>query len=113
MYVQCTCLRCGVLFSARASALGRNRGRYCSQACSTRAPKRRAGKPTTDLFWARVDQSGTCWIAQGKAQGLGYKRLSVPDGEGGWRNEGMHRVAWFVATGHWPTTDEHVCHSCP
>jgi hypothetical protein len=69
-------------------------------------------RTTADLFWPRVVKSETCWLTTG-THSHGYGMIHVPKTGGGWKPKGMHVVAWFLATGHWPTKDEAVCHNCP
>lgn len=57
---------------------------------------------------SKTVSTGQCWISTARPDIGGYTRLWI---------EGVsvksHRVAWWLATGHWPTEDEHVCHDCP
>ncbi len=49
----------------------------------------------TDLFWAKVDKSGKCWLWTGHCNRNGYGRLyrHFPD------PVLAHRLAWEITTG--------------
>lgn len=88
---------------------------YCTQSCGLRARRgeSRACTPVPDRFWPRVQKSPACWLTTGSHTPAGYGTMSVPKDGGGWRIEGMHRVAWWLATGEWPAKGQQVCHNCP
>ena len=60
----------------------------------------------SDRFWAKVDQTGDCWLWTGLRHSNGYGV--------GWANGGRmyaHRVSWLVANGPIPA-GLHVLHHC-
>lgn len=60
----------------------------------------------TERFWARVDQSGDCWVWTRARSAAGYGQMSV-DG----RVEYAHRIAWRLTEGLIPP-GFHVLHRC-
>ncbi len=61
-----------------------------------------------ERFFAKIEIRGDCWIWQGFTNSKGYGRLLVNSR----RTEQAHRVAWFIATGEWPTKGQLICHDC-
>ena len=61
-----------------------------------------------EVFWARVDRSGDCWLWKGFVNANGYGRVKV-----GPKKKQMlaHRQAWVVTHGNVPD-DLCVCHKC-
>jgi hypothetical protein len=64
-----------------------------------------------DRLWSKVSKSETCWLWTGLTDRKGYGQITVRGDAK--RNLGTHRIAWWLATGYWPTSDEPVCHDCP
>ena len=60
-------------------------------------------------FYAKVLVGDNCWEWQGAINEHGYGRFGILLDEE-WTSQLAHRVAWFLATGVWPT--HHVLHSC-
>jgi hypothetical protein len=60
-----------------------------------------------DRFFHHVQKTDGCWLWSGYRNDVGY-------GYAWWRksNRLAHRVAWEIATGVWPPSTTHVCHSC-
>lgn len=54
------------------------------------------------------DVRSRCWLWQTDSAALQYGAFMFRG-----RKTRAHRVAWFMATGHWPVTEEHVLHKCP
>jgi hypothetical protein len=109
--IRTTCPNCGGDVWSRPGALHA----YCSVRCGLQAQNRKprpSGDPTT-RFWSHVRKSDSCWLVDNVHHLFGYGVMSVPRPEGGWKNEGMHRIAWWVATGQWPEKGQQVCHDCP
>lgn len=67
--------------------------------------------PLADRFWPKVSTACACWLWTASTDRKGYGQISMGGRSG--RPVGAHRVAWFLATGHWPTPPEAVCHDCP
>lgn len=111
MRVNLTCPQCGRSFDVKPSHAPKRR--YCSVACMA-AGYTGEGQPLAERFWAKVQKSSDpdgCWLWTGATYSNGYGHI----GEGGQshRTLSAHRVAWWLATGIWPKTDETVCHDCP
>jgi len=66
-----SCLHCGTLFPRFRRDHDRNvrrnrRGPFCSKACAVRSRPNPPQRPiTAAAFWARVDQTGDCWLWMG------------------------------------------------
>lgn len=99
------CEQCGTefLFLACPSNVALGRGRFCSTACAhiyTRNDPKR--------FWARVDRGAgprACWPWRYGKDDDGYGVIMFAG-----RQRRAHRVAFFLANGHWP---EPCClHTC-
>lgn len=66
-----------------------------------------------DRFWSKVDKAGPvvvpalgpCWAWTGNVQSSGHGRMSVNG-----REERTHRIAFFLAEGHWPA--QAILHRC-
>ena len=74
------------------------------------APKPR---PTLEeRFWAKVDQSGECWLWTSQINRGGYGVLHAPQVSGG-ENETAHRVSYFLTRGNLPEGMfiDHICHT--
>ena len=77
----------------------------------------RSKKPLAERFWSKVNKQGPilitklgrCWEYTG-ALSNGYGSICVIEEDGTHRSEVTHRVAWFLATGTWPS--EHILHKC-
>jgi hypothetical protein len=58
----------------------------------------------------RIDQNAPdgCWKWTGGCNSSGYGMTSV-------RHRGVlvSQIMWFLASGHWPTRGEAICHDCP
>lgn len=57
-------------------------------------------------FWAKVEQTDTCWLWRGATSGSGYGRAKRPSGM--WQ---AHRLAWLYTHGRIPR-DLDVLHRC-
>lgn len=88
---------------------------YCSKSCGlkSRRGETRHRLSVSERFWPKVEKLPTCWLVTCASHVFGYGAIGVPKDGGGWRNEGMHRVAWWLATGEWPAKGLQVCHNCP
>lgn len=104
--VSLTCAHCGATFT-REKWHPSQVPKYCSSACIKATRPRR---PLTDRFWEKVNKTETCWLKRGAAAGLGYGVIGMGGHDG--KNVYAHVLAWFLATGHWPTDKEKVCHAC-
>ncbi len=94
------CALCGAPF------LGWRRDqRHCSRKCRSVSEAR----PAAERFWAKVDQSGDCWLwtAGRTSTGYGTFRVSVAPR----RTEQAHRFSWELTHGPVPT-GLLVCHRC-
>lgn len=61
-------------------------------------------------FWAKVDTTGgpdACWPWKASHKAAGYGQVVI-----NYKIHGAHRVAYAIATGYTPTSDEYVCHRC-
>ena len=58
-------------------------------------------------FWAKVKKTDKCWLWAAHTNNNGYGQIWV--NEHG-KKELAHRVAWFLATGRWPS--KQVLHTC-
>ncbi len=88
--------------------------RFCSRACASRWQYRdHVPLSLPDRFWAKVAKSGSCWTTTGGHHAFGYGMIMVPAINGGQVSTTTQRVSWFIATGHWPTRWEYICHDCP
>jgi hypothetical protein len=104
MPVQCTCLRCGVVFYRAPSGVGP----YCSTSCRS--------APLEKRFWSKVDKDGPvpeqrpdlgpCWLWLPTPTPGGYGLIWV---NGAYR--GAHVVAWEMEHGPLPD-DKIVMHRC-
>jgi hypothetical protein len=99
------CDFCSRLFLIRTSH-EKDRGspqRYCSRICwKADWPKR---------FWAKVDQSGDCWLWTGGTSAKGYGVFALDHGGPHAHQTSAHRIAFGLAKGEVPD-DLLVCHSC-
>lgn len=102
-----TCAVCGVEFYRKASRVPKGSLSHCSRKCLNVNPPRR---PLGDRLWEKVDKTETCWIKRGAGAGQGGYGVISPGGRE--PNVYAHIAAWFLATGHWPTSKEKVCHTC-
>lgn len=71
----------------------------------------RPPRPLAERFWAKVDRITTpdgCWTWTAYRDKDGYGTIGVERGHP--PENKAHRVAWFLATGTWPT--QQVLHSC-
>lgn len=61
--------------------------------------------------WAKIDHHDEpgCWLWLAGRNAAGYGKIGA--GSGG-SHLYAHRVAWFLASGHWPTSEEVVAHVC-
>lgn len=67
--------------------------------------------PIGPRFWAKADQSGTCWLWAGARDKDGYGQFKVTAAEGLYRQEKAHRVAFVLTYG--PIRDnDMVLHHC-
>lgn len=62
-------------------------------------------KPIAERFWAKVDQSGDCWLWTGGTSS-GYGIISNRPGP----PVRAHVVAFFLREGRWPAKGAYVCH---
>lgn len=102
------CARCDgrvyLLPSRRVSA------RFCSRACFY-ADRRQPMEARFRLRFDGMVKGDGCWLWPGTHTVDGYGTIRK-----GGKHEGseyVHRLAWWLATGYMPTTDEDVCHHCP
>ncbi len=68
-------------------------------------------RPVANRFWDHVTATPDgCWLWRGSLSEYGYGRVS----KGGRCGSCYlaHRVAWFIATGYWPSPEQTVCHTC-
>lgn len=107
------CLACGIDISCPAV----RPQKYCSKACLLPAARlTRSYAQLTDMFWPRVEKSPTCWPTTiGYHDPNGYGRMSSrrihrPGRTG--REILMSHVAWWLASGAWPTKGQAVLHVC-
>lgn len=57
-------------------------------------------------FWAKVDQTGACWVWTAATDAKGYGRFGL----GEKKNALAHRVAWWLTYGVWPEgVLDHLC----
>lgn len=98
--VEHTCLFCGRTFRCKAS----DRGMYCSRACTDSG---RSERPAIDRLRERTAIDGDCWIITRSLDADGYGKLTIKG-----KQIRAHRLAWWVATGHMPTADEGIFHTC-
>jgi hypothetical protein len=65
-------------------------------------------KSLEERFWSKVDKRGPeeCWPWTGAHLSNGYGSLGAVHGA---NQRGAHRVAFFVAHGHWPSVARHTC----
>lgn len=108
-----TCEECGMSFSVTACRTMRrgrqSAARFCSIPCASQAKRVRTS--LVGRFWSLVTRGDECWEWRGARTVHGYGVIRR-DGESTDRIY-AHRVAWWLATGHWPAPDEFVCHDCP
>jgi hypothetical protein len=102
------CEQCGNDFLAQRLQVERGGGKFCSIPCASEARKSR--RPLTERFWGSITRGASCWHWTGAktVQGYGIMRRGADRND----REYTHRVAWRLATGHWPTTEQHVLHTC-
>lgn len=72
-------------------------------------------EPTTrdiERFWAKVDILGPdecwCWLASSASEG--YGQIWIGPNEATRRRYRAHRLAFYLANGHWPL--HHALHTC-
>lgn len=106
------CWHCGVPIHTYPSRLAEGRDRFCSKACLYAARRAAALEPAhlAARFWShaqrRVEHGCWQWLASCAQHGYGQFALHAD------ANEKAAHVAWYLATGHWPTADECVLHTC-
>lgn len=101
-----SCETCGGTFRVPASEVRKGGGRYCSQTCHYAS----YWTSPVERFWARVNQSGECWLWTGqRIHGYGRLRLRTPEGRD--RYIPAHRVSWELANGPIPP-GLRVLHRC-
>lgn len=103
------CDQCAAPFLVTAYAAKKRPALYCGTACANLAKT----SSLADRFSSKVlkdERAGACWGWTDRLAPNGYARI----GKGGKRGEMLyaHAVAWWIATRHWPTDDERVCHTC-
>lgn len=76
-------------------------------------PRQYTRIPVVERFWGRVQKSTVCWTVLGPPTPSGYGVMTIPNDGPGHRSVRMSHVAWFLATGHWPSKGELICHNCP
>lgn len=76
------------------------------QSQSTTARRRRFYPPLTDRFWARVEQSESCWLWTGYRDRDGYGVIGHQN-----KLRKAHRIAWELHFGPIPPGLA-VCHLC-
>jgi hypothetical protein len=104
------CEGCGQRFSRRAGQrpVRWEQQRFCTAVCAVRS----RAMPLSVRFEAKVDRSpglgpnGDCHLWTAALNHWGYGKCSVSRS----RWDRAHRVAWFLATGAWPTMQ--VLHHC-
>lgn len=96
------CTRCGVTFWRRSY----QRTTRCSRQCSGADRIQSAA----ERLWAKVDQSGECWIWTGSCNNHGYGHLSVNG-----RETLAHRASWALVYGSIPhgMLVRHTCDNPP
>jgi len=98
-----TCESCGCEFRTRPDFARKGISRYCSIGCLN---KGRVNKPLGEVFWLKVDKSGSCWIWKGSKDAKGYGTL---------QHQGVryqaHRAAYILACGELPD-GLLVCNRC-
>lgn len=99
-----TCEQCARSFTP-SSRPSRNRPaqRFCSSLCSRRAWL----APIRDQFMAKVVQTDGCWPRPARLNPQGYGRVKHNG-----RSVPATHMAWFLASGEWPTADQRVGHTC-
>lgn len=98
--VERTCLFCGGTFRCKAS----DGFQCCSRPCSEAL--KRSVTPLQRLQ-AKTSVSGNCWLWTGLRDKDGYGKTSIDK-----VSIRTHRLAWLAATGHMPTADEGIFHTC-
>jgi len=70
------------------------------------------GAPPAELFWRRVDRSGSCWLWTGGVDKDGYGKfqVTISNREPRQQHFRAHRFSFFLAHGRWPV--ERLLHSC-
>jgi hypothetical protein len=86
---------------------------YCSTPCRGIAdrgkPKPKHNlRPAALRFWTKVNTTGDSWLWTGCLARNGYGKFGRTHGDTVY----AHQFAWYLATDHWPTRDERVCHTC-
>lgn len=102
-----TCVICDKTF---APSRKRPNARCCSKACGSKLGARTDSKtPDQKIasFWARIDQSGDCWVWTGAKAKSGYGAVTIFG-----KTKPAHRVAYELAHGVALTSRQFVCHSC-
>lgn len=105
------CLLCGGDTRLRSNRVVK----YCSSKCASRDRWQTAPQvPLADRFWPRVVKTSSCWLTTGGHHRSGYGMIMAVRPRDGHKSQiTMSKAAWFLATGHWPTRWEYVCHDCP
>lgn len=97
-----TCERCGAPVYAKPNRIRAGGGRFCSLACYSA----HCVRLPADRLWAKVDQTGECWLWTGAHSPRGY---------GNFNNRGVtvfvHRLAWTLTAGAIPPGWQ-VLHTC-
>lgn len=98
MRFQCTCARCGVVFTAKPS----DQRQYCSTACYHAA----SSPPVAERFWAKVQKTESCWLWTATRTQNGYGQFGL-QGQMAY----AHRVAWELTCGPIPEglQIDHLC----
>lgn len=70
--------------------------------------RRRTPEESAEVFWAKVDKAGDCWLWQGFVDADGYGRAYNPETM---KSMTAHRVAYML-DGNELTPGMHVDHTC-
>lgn len=113
-----TCDHCGTPIHRYPSRLRRNKGKYCSRSCSSRAnptinPETGRGymyRPLRERFMEKFeeDRDTGCWVWTGATNEAGYGAIWKDGDE---RAAPAHRVAYEIFVGPIPE-GLFVCHHC-
>jgi hypothetical protein len=111
--VECACVLCGARFMAAYHRVAKGGARYCSYQCAY-AGHRLSIAPLSERFWALVDTSSECWLWRGwqDKDGYGLFYRALRDGGEKARIVRASRVAWELATGETPSSDQPILHTC-
>lgn len=67
--------------------------------------------PFADRFWSKVDRRGECWLWLAAVDKDGYGKFQINHrSQRKQTHVRAHRVAFFLAHGHWPLSQ--ALHSC-